>query len=146
MFIELEDLPKDIVYIIDSLFCFNSYNYFKQDFKEEMSKDLNLKFFRQTPDRLFIETVYKNQEVTVAIIHKISSVIKDDKPGLPYECVNYTFITNLSLNEFIKLIQKVNDFINNFADKKELKRLEYYNQKDKFSLEALNMVRKKLGL
>jgi hypothetical protein len=141
-----KDLPEDTVNIIDSLFCFNSYNYSKQDFKEEMLKDLNLKFFRQTGDRLFIETVYKNQEVTVAIIHKISFEIKDDRPGLPYKSSNYTFITDLSLNEFIKLIQKIEDFIDLYMDKKHLKRLEYYNQKDKFNSEALNNVKKKLGL
>ena len=146
MFIKQEDLPEDTVNIIDSLFCFNSHNYSKQDFKEEMLKDLNLKFFRQTPDRLFIETVYKNQEVTVANIHKISFEMKDDKPGLPYESANYTFITNLSLKEFINLITKVKDFIDSYMDKKELKRLEYYNQKDKFSQEALNLIRKKLNL
>ena len=146
MFIKQEDLPEDTVNIIDSLLCFNSHNYSKQDFKEEMLKDLNLKFFRQTPDRLFIETVYKNQEVTVAVIRKISFSMKDDKPGLPYESANYTFITDLSLNEFIKLIQKVKDFIDSYMNKKELKRLEYYSQKDKFNQEALNSIKNKLNL
>jgi hypothetical protein len=146
MFIKQEDLPEDTVNIIYSLLCFNSHNYSNQDFKEEMLKDINLKFFRQTPDRLFIETVYKNQEVTVAVIHKISFSMKDDKPGLPYESANYTFITDLSLNEFIKLIQKVKDFIDSYMNKKELKRLEYYSQKDKFNQEALNSIKNKLNL
>ena len=145
MFYE-KDLPEHVLEIIKCFFSHPSYFSFKlEELSIETLKELNLKLYI-CHNRLYIKTIHKNEEVTVAFINKASQKTLDKYKTMGLDRGCYNVNTDLSLKEFTKLIETIKAFADKFADKKQIKRLEYINQMNKFKAEALNMIKKKLGL
>lgn len=143
---EEKDLPEHILEIIKCFFSHPSYFSFKlEELSKETLKQLNLKL-SISYDRLYIETIYKNEEVKVAFIDKRPQELLDKYKTMSIDRGCYSVNTDLSLKEFTKLIETIKAVADKLADEKQIKRLEYFNQMNKFKDEALNIVKKKLGL
>lgn len=143
---EEKDLPEHVLEIIKCFFSHPSYFSFKlEELSKETLKELNLKLYI-SHDRLYIKTIHKNEEVTVAFADKTSDKDLNKFKLMGIEYSPYKVNTDLSLKEFTKLMKTIKAFADKFADEKQIKRLEYFNQMNKFKDEALNIVKKKLGL
>lgn len=143
---EEKDLPEHVLGIIKCFFSHPSYFSFKlEELSIETLKKLNLKLYI-SHDRLYIKTIHKNEEVTVAFADKTSDKDLNKFKSMGIEYSPYTVNTDLSLKEFTKLMETIKVIADKFADEKQIKRLEYFNQMNKFKDEALNIVKKKLGL
>ena len=136
MWFDREDLSKEIGYTIESFFFTNRLFICKSnldDFNTELLKDLNL-FIKVNKSRLYIETLYKKEDVSIAFITKYSNNL------IMNVC------TDLSLEEFNNLINKLKAYADRYIDKEITKNLNKFEEDNNFRKEAVNFIKKKLGL
>ena len=136
MWFDREDLSKEIGYTIESFFFTNRLFICKSnldDFNTELLKDLNL-FIKVNESRLYIETLYKKEDVSIAFITKYSNNL------IMNVC------TDLSLEEFNNLINKLKAYADRYIYKETTKNLNKFEEDNNFRKEAVNFIKKKLGL
>lgn len=136
MWFDREDLSKEIGYTIESFFLTNRLFICKSnldEFNTELLKDLNL-FIEVNESRLYIETLYKKEDVSIAFITKYSNN------------VIMNVCTDLSLEEFNNLINKLKAYADRYIYKETTKNLNKFEEDNNFRKEAINFIKKKLGL
>jgi hypothetical protein len=136
MWFDREDLSKEIGYTIESFFLTNRLFICKSnldEFNTELLKDLNL-FIEVNKSRLYIETLYKKEDVSIAFITKYSNNL------IMNVC------TDLSLEEFNNLINKLKAYADRYIYKETTKNLNKFEEDNNFRKEAVNFIKKKLGL
>lgn len=136
MWFDREDLSKEIGYTIESFFLTNRLFICKSnldEFNTELLKDLNL-FIKVNKSRLYIETLYKKEDVSIAFITKYSNN------------VIMNVCTDLSLDEFNNLINKLKAYADRYIYKETTKNLNKFEEDNNFRKEAVNFIKKKLGL
>jgi hypothetical protein len=136
MWFDREDLSKEIGYTIESFFLTNRLFICKSnldEFNTELLKDLNL-FIEVNESRLYIETLYKKEDVSIAFITKYSNNL------IMNVC------TDLSLEEFNNLINKLKAYADRYIYKETTKNLNKFEEDNNFRKEAVNFIKKKLGL
>jgi hypothetical protein len=136
MWFDREDLSKEIGYTIESFFFTNRLFICKSnldEFNTELLKDLNL-FIEVNKSRLYIETLYKKEDVSIAFITKYSNN------------VIMNVCTDLSLEEFNNLINKLKAYADRYIYKETIKNLNKFEEDNNFRKEAVNFIKKKLGL
>ena len=91
-------------------------------------------FIEVNESRLYIETLYKKEDVSIAFITKYSNNL------IMNVC------TDLSLEEFNNLINKLKAYADRYIYKETTKNLNKFEEDNNFRKEAVNFIKKKLGL